>query len=450
MDLQKTADNYAGQATTMKADYPNFQARTLQGNINQAGLPQAAQQQNVDYQTFAKMFQSDPYGQQYMNQNFNNAGSIGSPTGTPVQSTASNVVDKSLQGIVPNMPSLRDPSLVSTIPQLTQQNIGQGFQGFTNPTYAAEARTQDLSNVSGTMKAIQDLIGNNWTAAQNASNQTDTNQLAKIEALMSLANYYQSGATAKASASGGGGGGGTGATTGSTNQAGGTYDDIVTNVQKAKSGKATNTDVWNYINQHSGALKDQGVDVGELWKLQKEASDKSGGPHAAIAGGVTGDKSAASAMSSGEKSTIKNLLEKYLAKWKGMSKLDRINPGNPDYQYLSNLRTNMTSIMRKAIVGGRASNQDMTVMMGELPPIGVVTPITNKVNIDPAFVDNTGGNAKIQGIYDSFGINATVGGDQGSGGGSSVDRQGIVSKLKSSGYNDSAIHEYLKMKGIDK
>lgn len=202
MDPQQQANNYMGQAVTAQANYPDFQAQTLQGNINQAGLPQAAQQQTLDYNTFAKMFKDDPYGQQYMNQNFNNAGSVGSPTGTPVKSTASNVIDKSLQGIIPNMPSLRDPSVVSTIPQLTTQNIGQGFQGFTDPSHAAQARTQDLSNISGTMQAIQSLIGNNWTAVQNASSQTDQNQLAKIQALMNLANFYQTGANQKASGGG--------------------------------------------------------------------------------------------------------------------------------------------------------------------------------------------------------------------------------------------------------
>lgn len=204
-NMQQQANDYAGQAATDQAGYPGFQAQTMQGNINAAGLPQASQQESLDFNTFSQMFQNDPYGQQYManSANFNNAGSVGSPTGTSVPSTMNTATPDLLKGIVPNAPNLTAPTVTSTLPQLTPQNIGQGFQGFTNPVYAAQAGTQNLSNIAGVMNAIQGLIGNNWTAAQGASNQTDQNQLAKIQALMNLASFYQTGANQQAAGSGG-------------------------------------------------------------------------------------------------------------------------------------------------------------------------------------------------------------------------------------------------------
>lgn len=199
---QQNANNYMSQAAIGQANYPAFQAQTMQSNINQAGLPQASNQYAMDYNTFSNMFQNDPMGQQYMTSNFNNAGSVGSPTGTPVTSTTPTSVPSNLQGIIPNMPTLNNPTVTSTLPQLTPQNIGSTFGGFTNPVYGAEAQNQNLQNISGVMNAIQGLIGNNWTAVQNASQQTDQTQLAKIQALMNLAGFYQN----KANAASGGGG----------------------------------------------------------------------------------------------------------------------------------------------------------------------------------------------------------------------------------------------------
>lgn len=186
-------------------NYPQNQANYVNSGISQNNLSGAAGSQMIDYNTFASMLQNDPYGQQYMNQNFNTSGSVGSSGGSPVGSGTITPLSQSLQAIVGAAPNLQTPTVTSTIPQLTQQNIGQGFQGFTDPMLGAEARNQNLSDVAGTMNAIQSLIGNDWNAIQSGATQEGQKQQQALQGLLGVASMYMNMYNAQASAAGAGG-----------------------------------------------------------------------------------------------------------------------------------------------------------------------------------------------------------------------------------------------------
>lgn len=217
--MNPTTNPLQGYQNTMQTyaqgvqNYPTNQANYINQQIGNTNLTGASNQYGLDYNTFSQMFQNDPMGQQYMAQNFNNAGAVGSPTGTPVNSTAPTSTPSVLQGIIPNAPNLTAPTVTSTLPQLTPQNVMSGWQGFTNPVYAAEGRNQSLANVSGVMNAIQGLIGTDWNDIQAGATAEGQKQQSALQGLLSLAGMYMNMYNAQASASGG-----SGATTGQLTQ----------------------------------------------------------------------------------------------------------------------------------------------------------------------------------------------------------------------------------------
>lgn len=192
------------QYITGVQNYPQNQANYVNTQIGNTNLTGASNQYALDYNTFSQMFQNDPMGQQYMAQNFNNAGSVGSPTGTPINSTTPTSTPSILQGIIPNAPTLTAPTVTSTLPQLTPQNVMSGWQGFTNPVYAAEAGNQNLQNVGGVMNAIQSLIGTDWNDIQAGATAEGQKQQSALQGLLSLAGMYMNMYNAQQSAAGSG------------------------------------------------------------------------------------------------------------------------------------------------------------------------------------------------------------------------------------------------------
>lgn len=209
MSASQAAQGYSntmGDVNTLQNNYQSNLANYQQNAENSVNMSGAAGQQQMDYNTFANMFANDPMGQQYISSNFNNAGSVGTPGGTAVNTpNSAPQLSSALQSIVGQAPTMQAPTVVSALPQLTSQNVGQGWQGFTNPVYADEAANTDLSNVSGVMNNIQNLINSNWSSIQSGTNLYGGKLQDQMTSLENLASMYMNLYNSKEAASSGGG-----------------------------------------------------------------------------------------------------------------------------------------------------------------------------------------------------------------------------------------------------
>ncbi len=185
----------------------------------------------------------------------------------------------------PNNPysSIKDPYLASPAAIIAAIMGNQSYSGAQTPgqnTSAMQAVPSSAQSVIGSIGGLinsqQGLVNtgiqNYQTQYQNIMNTLNNALTQTSENAFSQANNLST-------------------KPGSLANAGSVFDDIVNQVQAAKGGSATEYDIWSYINQHAGALKDQGVNVNELWKLHKDMASKVG-KGGLISGGKTKSASA--------------------------------------------------------------------------------------------------------------------------------------------------------------
>lgn len=239
----------------------------------QAGIP-ALQNQQGDLGKIFQMYLSD----NNLSQKYSSP-SLGTPNSQMYNSGLQNS-PQAMQGLFAGYQNqVANPYLASptAIVNALSQPSGQGFQGFSTPTGNTGAMTQVPTAANSLISGLQGLISNE-TSLVNSKAQDYTTGYQNI--MNGIGNLLGIRATDAFNSS-------RNAAPGSLANAGSTFNDIVTQVQAAKNGQATEKDVWDYLNQHAGALKDQGVDVNELWKLHKDMASKSG-RGGLISGGKTG------------------------------------------------------------------------------------------------------------------------------------------------------------------
>jgi hypothetical protein len=108
-------------------------------------------------------------------------------------------------------------------------------------------------------------------------------------------------------------------------------------------------------------------------------------------------------LTTGERDNVKNLVDEYVNKWNTTNIGQRLNPTDPDTVYLTNLRTNLVATLRKAMVGGRATQQELQWIMNELPPVGS-SYVSNPLNV---MYGKEAATSAQQSIYDSFGLDSS-------------------------------------------
>lgn len=252
---------------------PGQVQQATQQLTQQAGIPNMQNQQGDLGKIFQMYLADQNLSQKYSSPQLNSPNS-------PVYSSGLQNNPQAIQGLFAGYqnqgtnPYLASPTAI--INALSQPS-GQGFQGFSSPGANTAAISQVPSAAKATIAGLQDLISNEKTLVNSKVEDYTTGYQKIMDHIGQLLGQGATKAYTSAQPD---------TSPGSLSNAGSTFNDIVTQVQAAKGGEATEYDVWNYINQHAGALKDQGVDVNELWRLQKDMATKSG-KGGLISGGKT-------------------------------------------------------------------------------------------------------------------------------------------------------------------
>ncbi|MDD5407012.1 MAG: hypothetical protein PHE73_08760, partial [Sulfurovaceae bacterium] len=155
------SNQFAGQAGRAFANMPQQMQQAQKGLMNQAQIPQMSNQFSLDMDTFTKMLQNDPLGQkQFLAAN-------------PYQNPAD---------------AIQGTGVIAAVPQLTLSNVDKPFAGFTNPVLAQQAQGAQGSGLSSIMSALGTAISGNLAKAGTQYSQDQSNYLAQIGLLTTLAN----------------------------------------------------------------------------------------------------------------------------------------------------------------------------------------------------------------------------------------------------------------------
>ena len=276
----------AGSAPSPQAAQPVQQqaVSTLTGMENNQQSNQANVQNTLNQQTISPLMQQYqsylPAFQMYMaDQNL--AGKY--MNGTNPNPYANPNIMSSAQQNPANVLGINDPylgSAASIINSIVPPATG-GFTGYSDPQSAIAASNVPINSVPQMLNLVQNAITGQVGRNNSAMTGYEGNYSNTMSGLQTLINYLSGVSTGNKDASGN--------AVGSTQQAGATFDDIINQVQATKGGQATENDVWNYINEHDSALRAQGINVDELWKLHKDLAAKVG-----TGGTISGGKTATS------------------------------------------------------------------------------------------------------------------------------------------------------------
>lgn len=237
------------QAATMQAQKPQFLQQQQQQLGQQAGLPQMA----GNYADEAKMMQLFAHDQnlskQFTRPDMQVMGAQTQNQGAP---TAGNVG-------------------APQAPVLTQQNLDQGFQGFATPGAQNAGIALGGNQITGNLDLINKALQYQAGQVQSQVGSSGQAYQAAIDGLLRLAQLQKE---QKAN----------------TPNPGEVFDKIIQQVQSDNGGRATEKDIWDYINLHDQALREQGVDVQDLWNLHEGLAGKVGKGGVVTAGKMTGPK----------------------------------------------------------------------------------------------------------------------------------------------------------------
>lgn len=302
-----------GGALDMGSNQQDYVRKITQDLTQQAGIPQL-QSQYGDLSKIYDLYLHDGN----MAQKYAATGGTGnvSPYANPALLAASGTAGGEMQSgnqadmaTVSNMTTPQQPGATIATPSNPIGTIGGSAVPAPNPylgsTFDIIASTanapqapslttaetaQPLNAGTNMMDLINSLIGTEQGVVSGQANLTAQNYQSKMDTLQKIADILggELGArrTAGSAASG---------TPGTRENAGSIFNQIVDQVQAEKSGKATEQDIWNYINQHDAALRDQGVNVDELWKLHKDLANKVGW-NGAITGGTKAAKASTASL----------------------------------------------------------------------------------------------------------------------------------------------------------
>jgi hypothetical protein len=260
--------NAQANAQTFASQEPAQVQQAQQQLTQQAGIPQL-QNQQADLGKIFQMYLSD----QNLSQKYSDS-SLSTPN-SPLYNNPS-LTAQPIQGLFSGYQSqVKNPYLASpeSIINAVTQPAGQGFQGFTTPGGVTASMGAAPGAAQSVISTLQGLIDTQKSLVSQKTGDYTTAYETQAGLLNTLAQLAGQNAQSQASAKASGVGG---FAQGSTGEAGNLFNTIVDSVQSAKGGAATEQDVWDYINQHATALADQGVNVKELWKLQKDMATKVG------------------------------------------------------------------------------------------------------------------------------------------------------------------------------
>lgn len=211
------------------------------------------------YQDPALLASAQAGGQQLGAQNAADIAQVSQMT-TPQQAGSTLAAPVQTTGQAPN-PYLASPSDI----------IASAANAPQAPGVTTAEMAQPISGGIDMLSLINSLIGQQQGVAKDVTTQNVAQYQDKANVLQSLANLLGGELSNRATMS-------QNATTipGTTQQAGSVFQSIIDQLQKDKGNQATENDVWNYINQHDSALRAQGVNVDELWKLHKDLASKVG------------------------------------------------------------------------------------------------------------------------------------------------------------------------------
>ena len=299
--LSDAAASAQGNYGAMAANQNQYANQVQQQNTNAAGIPQLMGQYG-DLSKIYELYLHDGG----MAQKYSQTGGTGnvSPYQNPALLAASGQAGGQMQtGNTADMTNVGQ----MTTPQQPNAVFGGGgppvsqISGAANPYLGSAAdiiastanspqapalttaeTAQPLNAGTNMLDLINSLIGTEQGVASNAT----TTDMAKYSDKMGLegtiatmlgnALSTQMSNTANAAS-----------LPGTKQNAGSVFNQITDQVQAEKAGKATEQDIWNYINQHDAALRDQGVNVDELWKLHKDLFKKVGWNQPIVGGAKT-------------------------------------------------------------------------------------------------------------------------------------------------------------------
>lgn len=166
----------------------------------------------------------------------------------------------------------------------TQSVIDSASNLPTPPSLVTGAMGAQYGGATNMLNLLSSLIGSEQNVAGQANQMDVAGYQDKMNALTTIANALGGAlSTSQTLAQN------PGSVVGSTAQAGSVFDNIINQVQTENNGNGTEKDVWDYINQHDSALRAQGVNVDELWRLHKDLASKVG-QGGSIAGGTKAPK----------------------------------------------------------------------------------------------------------------------------------------------------------------
>lgn len=181
----------------------------------------------------------------------------GQISGTPTASQVTNPYLGSSQSILDSVANAPQAPSLTTAQMAQPLNAGRNLLSLLNTLLGAEQgiQSQKLDLAGQNYKGILDAI----TSAAGLAGQEIQNRRTDSQNAVNMPGTMQ--------------------------QAGAVFQSIIDQLHKDKGNQVTENDIWNYINQHDAALRAQGVNVDELWKLHKDLADKVG-----IGGNLEGGK----------------------------------------------------------------------------------------------------------------------------------------------------------------
>lgn len=237
-EAAKMSADYSGKAMKAYADMPSQMQQTQQNLIQAAGIPKMSNQYTLDYDTFTKMFQNDPMGQKIVAEQ----------------------VAKNYPGMTATGPESIDAALA---------NINKPYGGNVTPMLGMDIASSQAGSYADVMNSLATLISGNLSKAGTQYGQDQSNYMAGIGLLSSLAEMMKNQAeiaqTKEQTASAKG-----------TSIQQSTADLFNTLVDQVSQTGGTEQDLWNIINQNQDTYKAAGYDVNLLWKLHKSIASKVG------------------------------------------------------------------------------------------------------------------------------------------------------------------------------
>lgn len=429
------------QASQVSSQEPQMVQQAQQNLTQQAGIPQL-QGQQADMGKIFQMYLAD----QHLSQKYTipQLGSPNSPVFNNPSLTPQQGVYTGEQSQVPN-PYLASPQAL--INAVTQPS-GQGFQGVTNPSQ----NTSVMGAVPNAASSISNLLSSAIGQEQSLVNQQTGNYTTAYESKANLLNTIAGilGNQLQLNQPGGSASLQTSLNNVKSDVAKGmTFTDLLQryetdpNMTAAKlqemydAKHAVPGDKWGpaQITPQLAAaynLKQTPASAGTKYQLKTIGTTQYNyDPKSGKLYDMSGKQLNADAFSG--HNDLQNVFSKLKQAWEDA----KTAPTPANRQKYMTEKQLMADKLYYALTKSRAY-QGAQQLVGKLP--------------DPWNpLDTLGGQGEA--AFSGFEDQLSLGGQQAienTGGGNKINRQNIVSGLKKAGYNDNAIHEYLKMKGVDK